>query len=291
MLSRQFKRLANLSAADRDQMLVDGLRLIGDRIEAYVSEWVAAESVGANRACKLLRNTAREEAGKFLLLLDHYRDPAASQAQRSKHFARAGQHLSKLIYAQIADYSIASFAELTSAVDRHRNSFFLDGPNDIDFIFSNELIRERESALYVDLVDYEGDLEWDGEEHLDPWPANILDRGVRLCLALRDSGMVSKAGFRALEDAWDGFDPHTEPHFVDWRSRTMRALKSYSDATTDTLADEWGSTSGSVAQLWPMPMTRVDVSPNRNQVSDLQEERERRWEATLAFEYGIDDQF
>jgi hypothetical protein len=221
VLTRQFKQLANRNAHDRDVLLIDGLTRIGASVRALVDEWINAESIGAHRACKLVRNTAREEAGKFLLLLDHYRDPTATQAQRSAHFKRGGDHLAKLIYAQITDYSIASYDELRSAVECHRQAFFLDGPNDIDFIFSNDLIHDREAALYVDLIDNEGALEWEGgarDQHRSP---DIRDRTVRLVQAIHGGGLISRDGFRALAAAWTGFDPAVEPHFVDWKAARL----------------------------------------------------------------------
>ena len=94
------------------------------------------------------------------MLIDAFRSPAAGPAELSRQFARAGQHLPKLIYAQIADYLIASQTELLAAVERHRPQLHLDGPNDFDWIFANELISERERMLYVDLIEDEDGLDW-----------------------------------------------------------------------------------------------------------------------------------
>lgn len=63
-------------------------------------------------------------------------------------------------------------------MERHRQQFFLDGPNDIDFIFSNDLIRDREAALYVDLIDNEGTLGWDGEANKEHWCVDWKARTV-----------------------------------------------------------------------------------------------------------------
>ena len=46
-------------------------------------------------------------------------------------------------------------------VDILRREFYLDGPNDVDWIFRNQILDSRESRLYVDLIaDEEGRLTW-----------------------------------------------------------------------------------------------------------------------------------
>jgi hypothetical protein len=45
-----------------------------------------------------------------------------------------------------------TLAELQEYVDNHREEFYLDGPNDVDWIFRNEVLEGREGALYVDYV-------------------------------------------------------------------------------------------------------------------------------------------
>lgn len=112
------------------------------------------------RAARLLRNVGREEAGKFLILIDAYRSPASDQAALSRQFGRAKDHLSKLVYAQVADYSIGSQSEMLSAVAKHRQALYLEGWNGYEEILRNELLMERESAMYTDLVDIDGELGW-----------------------------------------------------------------------------------------------------------------------------------
>jgi AbiV family abortive infection protein len=143
MKTRQFKKLAGLSPARRASLVVEGLVGIGDNVGRLVEELEKCNAAGAYRSARLLRNVGREEAGKFLVLIDAWRALDADAKTISRQFARAGAHLSKLIYAQIADYSIASQSELVDAVNRHRQGSYLDGPNDHDWIFRNDLLSER----------------------------------------------------------------------------------------------------------------------------------------------------
>jgi hypothetical protein len=163
----------------------------------------ACTNAGARSAVRLVENQAREEAGKFLLLMDVARHPAIEPKELSDHLARAGRHLPKLSYAQMADYSIALRGEMASAIDRHRRKPYLDGPNDIDWIFRNELIEERENPMYVDLVEAEGgELVWWLPRRDDAF--GVVPLSVRLVLAVQDLGLVSPEGFAALGGAWLG---------------------------------------------------------------------------------------
>lgn len=118
MKTRQFKRLAGLPLAKRVPLVVEGLAAIGANVTNLAIDLEQCNEAKAYRAARLLHNVAREEAGKFLVLIDAYRAPAADQATLSRQFSRAGDHLSKLLYAQMADYSIGSRKELHSAVTR-----------------------------------------------------------------------------------------------------------------------------------------------------------------------------
>src|SRR6266550_9060606 len=156
MKTRQFRQLAGMSFKQRLPLLVRGLDAVAANVRRLAGERETCAEAGAHQAAELLRNVAREEAGKFLVLIDTCRAPVGDDATISRQFDRAGNHLAKLIYAQIADYSIASQPELLRAIDLHRQALYLDGPNDFDWIFPNELLAEREGALYVDLVESEG---------------------------------------------------------------------------------------------------------------------------------------
>jgi AbiV family abortive infection protein len=259
MKSRQFKQLGGLAQRHRLPLLVQGLEAVAANVRRIAADRVICAEAGAHYAAELLRNLGREEAGKFLVLIDTCRAPASPPATISHQFDRAGSHLAKLIYSHIADYSIASQSELLRAVETHRQRLFLDGPNDFDWIFPNELIAEREGMLYVDLVDSEGKLGWSNPpDHA--WPLD-LPRSIQLVNALSETGIISTTGLLVLQDAWRGFDPHTQTQYWEWAKRSTAAF--------DALTAETGPITDAVSlaiELWPMPMveldlTMVDVSP------------------------------
>lgn len=286
MKPRQFKKLLTVSKGDRDALLIEGLEAIGSNVSRLANEVEKCNEVKAYRAAGLTRNVAREEAGKFLVLVDLFRSPDSKQSAVSRQLGRASTHLAKLIYAQMADYLIASQGELMRAVGRHRASHHLDGPNDYDWVFRNDLIAEREDSLYVDLIDSEGDLIWWAPSDLEM--AHSVPRSVVLVRSIAESGLASLAGLRALESAWAGFDPLIESHFVTWQDRTVAALEQLPAA----ISAEGGFTvpASQAINLWPMPMVELEVEEARVDVAELVKERTARFEAEMRYEYGIEDE-
>ena len=242
---RQFKQLLSFPPKERDALICEGLGLLGSRLRLLASE-IDQQPVGV--ALELLAGIAGEEAGKALILIDIYRSPRASQAVVSRQLGRASQHLPKLLYRQMVDYRIGDRTELVGALHRHRLDRYLDGPNDVDWVFRNDLVAGRENDMYVDLVQTEDGLEW-----WPPLPTTIrraVPDAVRLVLALQDAGMFAAGALKRLERSWVDFDPAVESHFGDWSDRTANALR--------------GGPSASLAiacELWPMPMTELELEP------------------------------
>jgi hypothetical protein len=284
MKTRQFRKLAGMGFEKRLPLLVEGLNAIAVNVGRIAAELEICKSSGRSRASELLLNIGKEEAGKYLILIDSCRAPGSNQATVSRHFARAGDHLAKLIYAEVADYAIASQAELLRAIEMHRAAFHLDGPNDFDWIFPNQLIAEREGALYVDLVEYEGGLlSW--VSPIDDETSWEIPRPMRLVEALAKTGIVSPHGLLILQGAWRDFDAITDTHYQDWAERTRSALETL--AAHHDVGSEFGAAANRAVELWPMPMVelelaRVDVTPG--ELIQQREERDSRW---MPSEYGL----
>lgn len=271
-----------MSEAARLPLLLEGLAAIGANVQRIAEQIEVCAKANAYGAGRLLRNVGNEEAGKFLILIDSCRSPNSSPKTLSRQFGRAGNHLAKLIYARIADYSIASQSELVEAVENLRQALYLDGPNDFDWIFPNELIAEREGALYVDLMDSEGRLFWSSPVD-DDWPVGV-SRPMRLVLALVGTGIVSAAGLGLLEDAWRDFESTANSHCSEWARRSTAALENLSASVP--VEPDWPTLAGVAVNLWPMPMVEVDLTEVKSTPEEMGERRTSLFEAFMAREYG-----
>lgn len=87
--------------------------------------------------------------------------------------------------------------DLTEAkrhVDRERRTLYLDGPNDIDWIFRNDITQRREEAMYLDYVAYRDHFH---DEHVWYSPNPRLLRG---CVpAVSPTWSVSRRRSTALD--------------------------------------------------------------------------------------------
>lgn len=273
MKSRQFAQLAGVSQKRRDTLLLEGLYLIADNVERLALEVDQCDSAGACRAAELTYNAGREEAGKFLILADLFRAPHLARKDLKPQLIRTKDHLAKLLYAQMADYRIADEDELFRMVAIHKQELYLDGPTGADFIFRNDLLTQREDAMYVDLIESEGDLAWSGPtEHRLHGVADCM----RLAVAIRDCGLLTADGIAALRQAWDGFHPnpdaeHLQTHATNWQDRTRQAVASLRAATTPNKS----RSAKFVIDRWPMPMVDVPLQMERHKPEEMAARRQQ----------------
>jgi hypothetical protein len=144
--------IASLPKTERLPAIAEGLRLVAEH--ALGMESAAASQTGpfSERAAAAIRVISDEEAGKFLILLDAVRSTLGDQQTLAKQLGRCGDHLAKGIYERMVTLRPATFGELVGYIDDLRASHYLDGPNDVDWIFANRIETEREERLYVDYV-------------------------------------------------------------------------------------------------------------------------------------------
>jgi AbiV family abortive infection protein len=263
--TRQFHRLHNLPAARRFEMLSEGLDHLHTQIERFANELDRCGTVDMVQASVLLRSVAREEAGKFFILVDSCRTDQRNHAAITDHLRAAGQHLPKLIAAQVADYSIGSQQEMLGAIDLHRQQYHLDGPNGADFIMPNFLTTERENALYVDLVDYDGELEWVGpDERL--WGAETVPKPVRLVLALHQIGVTTPPGLELMNEVWSTFDPTANTNNSHWAALNASFVERL-DPDSDPEVVR------ATIRHWPRPLVGLDIGLNKVDLTDLKGKR------------------
>ena len=150
MIPRRVAALADLEDADLFARVSEGLALIAEAANTIYASAKALSIQEHGRGSNILLGVAKEEASKYLILLDAIRCPRSPKQSLQKHLKRFSHHLARGIYAEASWWRVGTFGQLRKYVDMERADFFLDGPNDVDWIFRNEITREREEALYVD---------------------------------------------------------------------------------------------------------------------------------------------
>ena len=100
----------------------------------------------AQRAAAAIRAISDDEAGKYLILLDAVRSTLKDQSLLQAQLRRCGDHLAKGIYQRAVSISPGTFGELCGYIEGLRVSHYLDGPNDVDWVFANVIDTEASSG-------------------------------------------------------------------------------------------------------------------------------------------------
>ena len=202
--------LAGLSDDRLFEEMAEGIPLIVANAENLEKVARSLFDAGEHQASEIIRGFAEEEAAKVLILLDAVRCPTSNRSAVLKCFYK---HLPKRIYVLTCSFpNIWSFGELAGLVARERQPYYLDGPNDVDWIFSNSITTERERTIYVDYVrditETSGDRLWSAPgEHGNHFGSYRSSDAVELARAVCDAGVTSKEGLAVVADAWMGFVP------------------------------------------------------------------------------------
>lgn len=275
MQARALKNLMQLPVAKRLDAIVEGLGLLVEHVTTLTDDLVYLTDGSRPRGALMLEAQAQEEAAKVLILLDlvrlGWRDPLKVKVQ----IARFYDHLSRCIYAEVSTMRPADLAEVCRLVEDMRQAYYLDGPNDVDWIFRNQLLSSREDGLYVDYVRYEDGAAWStpaGRDVLGFSPDTAVQR---LVIALHRLGVTSRRGLEVLADTWAGQvikDTTRWPVVANLNARVLAQL----DNDGAVLPDATDADSRRVISQWTFPLHSLDLTEIDVKVKDLQELRERR---------------
>jgi hypothetical protein len=269
--------MANLASLHPTQLLsalAEGLRLVAEHVGALEQIASRQEGPAAARAVEVLRVVSDEEAGKFLILLDVARAVETEPALKADQLRKAGNHIAKGIYQRAVDIRPADFAELLRFAKGLRASHYLDGPNDVDWIFRNEIEAEREEKLYVDYVATDDGDSWYSPSRYDDLGPDYPSGAVELVLAMTRAGFCSAEVLTTIVDVWHEFRPEPETHWRDCRELNQATLERIPvDIVDPELSDEDVSR---ILNTWTFPMYDVDLRKIDVKLEDLRE-RQRNW--------------
>lgn len=214
----------------------------------------------------------------MLILLDVVRMGWSDTDAVRRQLKKIYNHLARGIYARLTAGRPADLAEVRCYAESLRRALYLDGPNDVDWIFRNSVEADREESLYVDYVTSEGDSAWItpaglSDLKLSSWPSMVVD----LALALHRLGCTNKQGLEIISKEWDGFCLDDGTHWVKVEAVNKRILSKLH--TAGLCSDDLTRADVRLAlEHWIFPLGDVDLSPIKVTRNELQAERER-WTA------------
>ncbi len=131
------KAIADLDQLPDDRFFEEvsnGLQHLAENVTSIESDAHRLTDQRRPRGARILRAVAEEEAAKYLILLDAARCPGGGKRLLAAHLCCFNQHLAKGLYTKCAYLQSATFGELRKYIDQERQQYYLDGPNDIDWI-------------------------------------------------------------------------------------------------------------------------------------------------------------
>ncbi len=160
MRSKAIKDLCQLRDGDLFKEIAEGLSVILSHVLQIKSDSIYLSRNGRPCGYNILEAIAAEEAAKVLILMDCIRCPRTNSEAFAKQLEKFNGYLPKGIYAYLYGLKPKTFKEVREIVESQRHEFYLDGPNDFDWIFRNEILQLREEKIYVDYTENDGDHVW-----------------------------------------------------------------------------------------------------------------------------------
>ena len=263
-----------LPQPERLDAIAEGLGLLAEHVATLRQDVMHLAEADRPRGRAVLSAQSEEEAAKALILLDLVRMDWRDHKAVSRQIGRFYNHLARCIYVDAVQMRPADFREVRERVDWLRRSHYLDGPNDVDWIFRNQLIAEREDSLYVDYVHEE-----EGNRWTTPASKEGVDFGVDTAVqdlvgALHRTGCASRAGLEIVAAAWTAQPLDDGTHWQDVvpvNRSIVAELAERGHALTDASADD----ARHVIGRWHFPLAGIDLTEIEVPLEQLEADRAR----------------
>lgn len=276
MRARAIRDLLQLNDSGFFRAVAEGLHLIIGNVGRLHDGSVVLSEAQRFHSSRVLAAIAEEETAKFLILLDAVRCPRLPEGRFSTQLARFNDHLAKGIYVRACMMRPSSLHQLQEYVDHYRQDLYLDGPNDVDWVFRNEVMQERESVLYVDYISSDEGHSWTDpaqfEELLHAGPREPLS--LQMAKALFDVGISTSEALSTVAQVWRSASIRPDTSWNELRSlnqRTLEELESHG-----LLQEQPDATYAWVINEWQFPMYDLDLTLTPVNVETLRE-RQRNW--------------
>jgi hypothetical protein len=275
MEPRALPRLMRLDQQSRLAAIAEGLGLLAEQVETLGGDVDSLYGAGRRRGVTMLADQADEEAAKMLILLDVVRADPKDHKLVTRQLRRFSDHLARCIYVEIAQMSPEDLDEVRRIVHPMRLSHYLDGPNDVDWIFRNQVLERREVGLYVDYVhDDERDRWVTPAEHDGVLPGPPSSGVRRLVSSLHRVGVTGRRGLAIVAEVWRDHPVDDTTTWGDIESLNTRVVEKVlgEDLADPTTGDD---DVARVIERWTFPLAGIDLGGIEISVEDLRAEQER----------------
>ena len=260
MKVRSLSLIRQLSHREQLAEISLGVDIITENVFNLSACTAALRSEEHKRGCRVLKYLTEEETAKVLILMDYVRLPQAEHEKCSRQIKYFYDHFVRCLYAETYNTLKASnWAEVCTWVEQSTPSHYLDGPNDVDWIFRNDLMQRRETALYVDYVALDDDRRWFGPRHMDvvtDW--NLPPITVELLRSMSALGLFRIEMLSYIHEVWSSVAMTPDFHW----SKVEKINRSIVEKALSTLPDhseEHNRDAKIVIDLWSFPLGHLEL--------------------------------
>ncbi len=279
MRSKAIKDLCQVNDVELFKEMAEGLDLIVDHVLQIKADSIYLSQNKRYCGYNILEVIAAEEASKVLILLDSIRCPRTNPEMFVKQLKKFNDHLAKGIYAYLYGLKPATFKEVRKIIESHCQEYYLDGPNDFDWIFHNEILQSREEKIYVDYVENDEKHVWltpnryflykIGEENI-----HLIPDVIEVTEAWWKVGGTSPEALALIAQKWRTTSMSDDFHWAHLRKlniETLELLKSHG-----YLKEVGGEFYTTIIERWLFPLYDLDIGLIKTDKSELQRVREVR---------------
>ena len=228
-----------------------GLKLIHENIYSLFN---AAIGLCANKQyhpARVLGAIADEEVGKFLILLDVARCPKGSSFF-SAQLKRFYDHLAKGIYAEVVNYRYNTVEECIKCITPLLEKYYIDGPDDTDWLYEKSIIRSREDSFYVDWKNSNEQSYWSTPLRYAKFFSPAETSAMSLVNSIYLAGLTKPESLRKISGKWRGIDinPSVTADFIRGNNYETLSILNNSNLLEDVEDRHYNE----IVNLWPFPM-------------------------------------
>lgn len=270
MQARAITTLAKLSDGAMFSEIAHGLTAIHENASRIADGMKAVVEATNLRAARILEALIKEEAAKYLLLIDAVRCPREPEERLTRQLEKFYEHLAKGLYAEVCTWRPVNFREVRQDLERESVQYYLDGPNDVDWIFQNWIIRQREEAFYVDYIANDDTQSWISPKRYDVDATSIFYRDppvvMKIVDALNAGGFANPESLEIIAAIWRPFTVTDDSHIEEIEARNSQTLDAIERA--HVVKDPAAVDRVSITSHWPfplydLPMKKIPVSQSR----------------------------
>ncbi len=275
MRARAIKDLSQLSDEKLFSEVAKGMDLCLENAERLFAQSQELGKLNHPQGFNILRTIVEEEAGKFMILLDAIRCPRETLA---KHLSKFNNHLARSLYAYSCDLKPGNYKELMHYLNLKRQQFYLDGPNDVDFIFRNEVLHSREAAIYVDYVETEDGHDWLNPYHwggLEPFEVGFKPSVLELAIVIRAMGFVCLDVLRIVASKWRSIEMKNDYSYEQLSDEIWNTLKEL--GKNKLIKDTNKEHLRVVVEKWTFPLHAEELEKEIPVSREALREKQRNW--------------